>query len=261
LDYEGTALDLSLNWRLRGDILIGVDSRIISYYGGLFDPVIEGWHNFFGFPNGGREYYSKNDVFVNIDNGSGRDISLSHPLVGLGDMDFYGIWTFYSEPFLNMAAAGAVKLPTGSLSSGTGSNFIDLGCQFLSSWEFHPLWMVHFQQGLVLPGDLWTPVGENYASFISSQTFLAIQFMPRYDWSLILQTRINTSPLFSDQIRYTTLWGASPLFTMPQTSLQAGFKKAWKTWALQVHIEEDPLTYEGLDILFSVKITRFFHNL
>ena len=252
LDYEGSIVDLSLTWRPSDNLLLGVDGRLICYYGGFFDTIIEGWHGFFGLPNSSREYFGRNEIFVDVDNMSGQDLHITTPIISMGDTDLYALWTFYSASNLTLAAAGALKIPTGSLETGSGSEHVDGGVQLLGEWSFISSWTLHFQQGVVFP---WN---NSYTAFIQSQTFLGLEYQPFHNWSFILQTRINTSPISSDRYRTYQNLGTVPLFTLPQTSIQVGVKKSYDSWGWQIYFEEDPFTYEGSDILFSLRTFYFF---
>ncbi|MDC7224325.1 MAG: DUF3187 family protein [Spirochaetales bacterium] len=259
LDYESSILDLSYSYRWADDLIFGVEGRLIAYYGGFADSIIENFHSFFGFPNAGREYFDQNDLYIFMDNADGTDLTLESAVLALGDTDLSAVWTFYEEGLFHLALAGALKVPTGSLDSCTGSDWVDAGVQFLGEWTFRSRWSLHFQQGFVIPGDWLGSVlfdWDSYSESPVSQTFLALEFAPRSDWRLISQFRINTSPVSSDLTRTYTLWGDVSFFTLPQTALQIGVKKGFGDWTLQAYFEEDPLTYEGADILVSLRVNR-----
>lgn len=260
LDYESSILEGSFTYRLEDNLMIGIDCRLISYYGGYMDTVIESWHSLFGFPNGGRENFDTNGLSVDLDNSGGRDGSLSDPVLSLGDTDLYALYTVKEATDYTLALAGAVKLPTGSYASLSGSDYLDLGVQFLGQWRFHKRWSVDLQQGFVFPGDVLLGVEEEdgYASKIQSQTFLALQFNPRSDWAIISQFRVNTSPISSEKERYYSYIGIYPFFTLPQIGLQVGAKKSFGDWVVQGYFEEDPFTYEGVDILIAFRGTHYF---
>ncbi|MDC7218383.1 MAG: DUF3187 family protein [Spirochaetales bacterium] len=261
IDYESSILDFSYKQRPADKLILGVDGRIISYYGGWADSVIESFHSLFGFPNAGRQYFDRDDVFADVDNRYGTDLTLDNSVIALGDTDLYGVWTFYEDRVLYLALAGALKLPTGNLNDCSGSGWADGGLQFLGEWDFSPKWALHFQQGFVIPGDWLGDIFfdvDSYSQYPVSQTFLALQYSPRSDWSFLSQFRINTSPISSDRSRYFTTIGEVNLFTLPQTAFQMGVKKAYGPWTLQFYFEEDPLTYEGADILLSLRLNRAF---
>ncbi|MBN2625305.1 MAG: DUF3187 family protein [Spirochaetales bacterium] len=260
LDYESSVLEASYHYRPGDRLILGADLRVISYYAGFMDNVIETFHSLFGFPNGGRELFPRNDLYINMDNRLGADLTQDKPLIAMGDTDLSLVWTFRETSELSLALAGALKLPTGSLETLSGSGYADTGLQILGEWRFHPRWSLHFQEGVVLPGD-WMVRGltgePGYAEKPQSQSYLGLRFSPREDWAVIAQFRINTSPVSSDRVRVYSSLGEVTLFTLPQTAFQLGVKKTFGDWILQCHFEEDPFTYEGADILVSVGITKF----
>jgi len=62
LDSEGVAADLSARIGLnsRSEFIVGLQAS--GQYGGFLDPIINGFHNLFGFPNGGRELRDPNET-------------------------------------------------------------------------------------------------------------------------------------------------------------------------------------------------------
>lgn len=259
IDYESSILEGSLTFRLEEKLLLGLDLRLISYYGGFMDSVIEWWHSLGKFPNGDREFFPVNDVNVSVDNDNGRNLYMSKPSLSLGDTDVYCIWTVKEDFSYALAFAGAVKIPTGSFNNISGSGNTDVGIQILGEWCLNQFWSFHLQQGFVVPFDSIFEVENKYASRIQSQSLFSIQFFPKKDWSIITQIKLNTSPISSNRDKTTDHLGTLSLFTLPQTSLQIGIKKAFDNTVCQIYIEEDPFTYEGVDILISFRLSQHFN--
>lgn len=260
LDYESSILEGRFGYRILDNLLLGAESRLIFYYPGFMDPVIELWHRIFHFPNGGREFFPRGDIDIFIDNSTGRNMSLSGSSAFPGDTDLFCVWTFREGRALILALAGALKIPTGSFSRATGSGYPDAGVQILGEWLFHPRWSVHLHQGFVLPGDLlFGALGEGaYAGRPQWQSFWGLEFRLQESLSLLLQFRVNSSPIASSRTVSKPLCGSIPLFTLIQNSLQLGFRKAWGDWSMQFYIEEDPFPHEGADILFSLSLAKSF---
>lgn len=258
LDYESSLLNSSFTYRLLDRFLIGADFGIISYYGGFMDPIIDIWHNIFNFPDAGREYYSNSELEVLIENSEGKNLTLDDEVIFLGDTDLYGIWNIKENKNYSASIATVIKLPTGSYKYLTSSGYIDLGIQVLA--EFYKInnLVIGFQQGLVFPGDVILQLdnNDNYASRIQSQTFLSLQYYPNNKIGLITQFRINSSPIRSDKIKINNFLGNYTYFTLPQTSLILGIKKYFGSLLTEVSIEEDLLTYEGVDIQFSFRVSK-----
>lgn len=258
IDYESSVLEGSFTYRPENNILLGLDLRFISYYGGFMDSVIEWWHSFGQFPNGDRELFPVNDVNVSVQNNYGSDLYMTEPALSLGDTDIYCIWTIKEETSYSLALAGAVKIPTGSLSSLSGSGYTDFGIQFMGELRLNKNWNFHLQQGIVIPSDSIVEGDRKYASRLQSQSLFSIQFIPKRDWAVITQVKLNTSPISSKRDKTTDHLGTLSLFTLPQTSLQIGVKKAFNNTIWQLYLEEDPFTYEGVDILLSLRLSQLF---
>ena len=259
LDYESTILEGGYRYRISDELMVTADIRLISYYGGVFDPVIERFHSLFGFPNAGRELFDQNRLIIDLDNLDGKDISLDHRALSLGDTDLSGIWTFRERPSFVLAAAGSLKLPTGNLAQASGSGAADVGLQILGEWMIHPRWSFDWQQGVVFPGDWAASLlfgSDTYATRPVSQTTLALGFLPGPDWKILAQIEIETSPIRSGRFRTYSHLGTVRLFTLPQTAFLLGVKKSFGDWVMQVHFEEDPFTYEGADILLALRMTK-----
>lgn len=260
VDYESSVLESSFTYRVSDKLLIGTDIRLISYYGGFMDPVIDFWHDIFDFPGAGRSLYPSSDVDILIKNSSGNSPTLDGDSIYLGDTDIYGVWNIAEDIFYSVALAAAVKLPTGSFTYLTGSNYMDLGLQALGELYLGNRWVLGLQQGVVFPGEviLNRSDEDTYASNIVSQTFLWVEFSPYKDLGFITQFRVNTSPISSTSLTNSQMFGDYYLFTLPQTSLIIGVKKYYKDLLLQLSLEEDPFTLEGVDVQWSFRATKAF---
>lgn len=258
IDYESSVLEGSFTFRPENSILLGVDIRVISYYGGFMDTFIEMWHSVGNFPNGDREFFPRNKVKVSLDNTDGQNLYLTMPVISLGDTDLYCVWTIKEDINYSVALAGAFKLPTGTIENLSGSNSLDTGIQVLGEFYLNKNWGIHIQQGFIFPGDVIYSTGKNYSSRLQSQSLFAFQFLPVPDLSVIVQVQLSTSPIRSHTDKTTPHLGTLPLFTLPQTRLQFGIKKAFHNIIAQLYFEEDPFTYEGVDILISLRLTQYF---
>ncbi len=89
IDYEGYVFEPTVSYNIRDNFEIGLTGRIHGYYAGLFDPVFQGFHDLFGFPNGGRDSYPQKDVYINLHTTTGIDLYMTEPTVTLGDTDLF----------------------------------------------------------------------------------------------------------------------------------------------------------------------------
>lgn len=245
-DYESTIGELGLSFNPLRELQVGMDMRLIAYYRGFGDPFLEGFHGAFGFPNGGREFFLQNQLYINIPNNSGVSLFLDEPVVSFGDIDLWTKWTFFEIPRLSLALLGAGKIPSGRLNTLSGSNYPDLALGILS--DIRALWWlsVYAQAGLVVPFDM-----KSYPMF---NGLAGVEFSPWDFLSFNLQMNLKTSPISG---------GYENHYFQPQINILAGFIFRYKapsrqifTW--QFYLEEDTFTHQGADITFNL---MFIHSL
>ena len=231
---------------------LGITLRCYSYFGGFFDPLIEGFHSAFGLPNASREYFSHDETYISIENDRGLTIELDEPAILLGDTEIFGIWTFFTTSKVAWGMAWALELPTGSRGTPGGNGYTDLGVQLLYERVLGESFVLHLQQGIVVPGELIFGSSESANPYIISQTLACIEWQFASRWSLLGQTRIHTSPISTRMPLNHSLFSNADQFELPVTALQMGFRRSYDSWNLQVYFEQDFLTHEGPDILLSV---------
>lgn len=250
MDYESLVWEESLSYS--GDFgRLSLTLRLFCYYPGFADPLIESFHGIFGFPNGGRGYFPANRLFLNLQGTSGPDSALFQTWAGLGDTELlfqrslvhWGSWDF--------SWSGAISLPTG-IRGLSGSGYPDLGVQLVSLYSGRKNYF-HIQSGLVLPGALL--FDDKSQLRLCWQNLLGWEYAWRPHLSLLTQFQLNTSPLTSPYYRKVLFWDFHAYQVM-QTNLRLGCKWAISRGTFQFYIEEDPITFEGADILVSLGYTH-----
>jgi hypothetical protein len=243
-DYESTVGELGFSFNPLRNLQTGMDMRLIAYYNGFGDPLIESFHRIFGFPNGGREYFLHNQLYINIPNANGIPFFLDEGVVSFGDIDLWSKWTFFEIPRISIAFLGAFKIPSGSLNALSGSGFPDVGLGILSdirTWRFLTLYA---QAGVVLP--------LNMKSYPMFNGLAGMEIHPWNVFSFNLQMNIKTSPI-SD-------YG---FYSLPQTNLLVGFtvrsRARGQDFSWQFYLEEDPFTHQGTDITFNLMFSHTLH--
>ena len=148
-DFSSTAdenLDMEL-WRLNfvttygfyPDFEAGVAVPVLHFGGGFLDGFIQDYHNFFGFPNGGRNLVA-NGVFNYRVSKDGQVVyRVSTPEIGLGDISFFIKHKVLNEGALvpSMAWRFTFKIPSGNPIDGMGSGSpgFGLGLAFEKSYK------------------------------------------------------------------------------------------------------------------------------
>ncbi|OHD15642.1 MAG: hypothetical protein A2Y34_10795 [Spirochaetes bacterium GWC1_27_15] len=260
-DYESLNTEFGVSFYILKNLQVGTDFRLITYYGGFLDSVIEAFHVAFGFPGGARELFEKNRISLNIQNKNGVNLKLEldKPRVSIGDIDLWLKYTFFEKKFMSFAGLFAFKIPTGTISNLSGSGFPDIA--FGLAADFKPVWILslYVQTGIVIPFDSF--------GFTSSKPYpmfnglLAVELNPFDFFSLIVQFNIKTLPI-NDGGDMKFGWDRSiNYYDLPQINTLVGVKFRYKGFAWQIYAEEDSFTNQGTDLtinaMFSYKI-RFF---
>ncbi|GHV77428.1 hypothetical protein AGMMS49942_22490 [Spirochaetia bacterium] len=245
-DYESTVGELGFSFNPLREIQAGMDIRLIAYYNGFLDPLVEGFHRTFGFLNGGREFFLQNQLYINMPNDNGIRFFLNEEVVSFGDIDLWAKWTFFEIPRISLAFLGAFKIPSGSLKALSGSGYPDMGLGILSDirvWRFLTLYA---QAGGVLPF--------NMKSNPMFNGLVGVEIHPWHVFSLNLQMNIKTSPL-----------SGNAYYSRPQTNLLVGFTVrtppgSRQDFSWQFYLEEDPFTHQGADITFNLMFSHTLHH-
>lgn len=129
LDGETYRFNLALRSAITDRFEIGIEVPYVCHEGGFLDSFIEGWHAFFGLPNGGRDQNPRNRLTYRYIKGGQQKIDLSQSASGLGDIRLLGAWQLYrrgGDSRGAVALRGSLKLPTGGSSRLLGSGSTDL---------------------------------------------------------------------------------------------------------------------------------------
>ncbi len=257
MDYESMVFEAGISAPVSERHRIGTVFRLYAYYGGFLDPVIEGFHAVLSLPNASREFFTRGETCISVENNRGVDIELEKAGLLFGDTEVYGIWTFRESGRSAWALSWAVELPTGPAGTPAGNGCIDLGGAVL--WErcIAKRFFLHIQQGFVLPGELLAAKADGRPRPMS-QSLVGIEW-PAGDWRILLQSRIHSSPLTSSMPAPHRLFPQRDYFELPISSVQAGLRRRFGEWSFDAYFEEDALTHEGPDIIVSFGAERLLH--
>jgi hypothetical protein len=105
----------------------GIEMPYVSHSGGFMDSFIENWHSTFGFPNGGRELFPRNQISYLYQRRGVDRVQLTQSTDGMGDVQLLGGWRLPSgKTRWDTALRASLKLPTGDASTLTGSGAADV---------------------------------------------------------------------------------------------------------------------------------------
>ena len=123
LDGETYRSSLMLRRGFRSRWEYFLELSAVGHHGGLFDGFIEGWHQFFGLPQGGRDVAPQDRLAVIYGDGAGTRVDIQRDVFSLGDL-VLGVG--YSLPYWpvqndGLTVRGTMKIPTGAAGSLAGS--------------------------------------------------------------------------------------------------------------------------------------------
>jgi len=254
-DYESLVVELGTAFNIFKNLQAGMDMRVFSYYGGFMDQIIDGVHDFINL-KASRDYFLRNQMYVNIPNNNGIAMYLDEPAAAFGDIDLWGKWTFFENRRLSLAALGAFKLPTGSLSALSGSDYPDAALGLLLDNRALRFLTLYTQAGLVLPF--------NNKSHPMFNGLVGFEVHPWRPISLNLQMNIKTSPITENTIHfsYTKFLGVNTAnyyqYSLPQINLLAGLVIRHCDFTCQIYFEEDFIFNQSTDITLNV---MFLHKI
>jgi len=139
LDGETLRTSIDARFGISRRFEAGIEVPLLLHSGGLFDGTIDGYHDRFGFPDGGRPVFAR-DRFVAGYVGDGASVFIEGPPggVGLGDVVLSGRLAL-SDPATRataIALALELKLPTGDPDRLEGSGSLDYGASLQMSRAF-----------------------------------------------------------------------------------------------------------------------------
>ncbi len=126
-DTEVTRLNFVYSHPFGRRWMLEVDAPIYIYGGGFLDGTIKSWHDSFGFPFDGRTLLPTNVSQIGLFRGADAVYSAGQEGPSLGDVTLRGLYNITPArglvPYLSLS--GAVKLPTGDVTSVFGSGTWD----------------------------------------------------------------------------------------------------------------------------------------
>lgn len=114
---------------LAAGVELEAETGLLHGGGGSFDSFISAWHDFFGFPNSGREAASDDEFDVHVIKGTDEAYSLAPNELGLQDLALtLSFGGEQAEPGRwSSLVRATIELPTGSESAGFGNGEFDFG--------------------------------------------------------------------------------------------------------------------------------------
>ena len=138
VDGETARLTLDLDWGVSRRIDLRATLPFVARTGGFLDGSIEKYHETFGFPDGGRPPFARDQYIVGLsDRGSTVFLDGAPGGVGFGDLllETRVALAPPGSPTFALAATASVELPTGDPDRLDGNGSLDAGVGLIASWR------------------------------------------------------------------------------------------------------------------------------
>jgi hypothetical protein len=255
LDGESERTTLALRYGMGKGFELGVDVPLIGHGGGIFDGFIEGWHDFFGLPQGGRKEAPRNRLLYSYEKDGAERLRLDDSNFGLGDIRLSGAMQLYDDGGADRTALAlrtSVKLPTGSVAKLHGSGSTDLA-----------LWVTGSRDNLLEKWGHWSIFGAAGGMAMTDGRVLREQQNNLVGFGTV---GIGWSPAqviaFKTQISaHTPFYGDSSLPEVGDGAVQliigGTIAFSLKTF-LDIGVSEDLAVYTSPDVALHLGLTRRF---
>lgn len=191
LDMEVWRTDFWLTAGVRDDMEVGMDIPVYHMSGGFLDSFISGFHNLFGFPNGGRESVANNRFDYSFRTAGTERFGFPPVTAGLGDITFRLKHQVAGEDddWPDLSWFAEFKIPTGKASRGLGSGTADFGLGTILSASYKRI-HGHFNAAYYVLGG-----NERLTGFMNNQMFAysvagEVTLLPT--WSLVAELNGST---------------------------------------------------------------------
>jgi len=242
IDGESDKLELSYenaflrSWRYRFSVPIFHDS------GGFLDSAVDRWHRWFGFNQGNRPFYPKNEIAYSY-SGLGN-VDIARPQTGIGDISGELGWYAIDDVHRTVSWWGGLKAPTGSVSKLDSDGAWD-GAVWVHGALRWPKWQLAAELGLAQPFGDEIFAGHAHQPSVFAR-FAATRALGSA-WSLRAQFEGQTRRVADSDIR---LLG-------PSLALSVGaVRRLGERWHLEFGFAEDAAVNTGPDITFFFGIRR-----
>lgn len=256
IDGESYRITLALRHGITEKFEAGIDIPWVGHGAGVFDSFIEGWHDFFGLPRGGRKEAPRNRLLYAYDRYGQEQLRLDNSTFGMGDIRLTGGLQLYHDRQPNPRAVAlrtSIKLPTGSSSRlhGSGSTDVALWVTASDDYPLPDAWghlaLFGSAGGMVMTnGDVLPDQQRNLAGFGS----LGVGWSPA-EW-IALKTQISgNTPFYRDS--------DLPELDNPSFLLTIGGTLAFSSdTALDIGVSEDLAVSTAPDVALHLGLSHRF---
>ena len=246
IDGETHRANLQFRYGIASGVELGLDVPYLSHERGGLDGFIDSWHEFWGFPDGGRPQHPKDQLNFSYQK-YGRQLSgVSESESGVGDVSFSLGYELASSESRQWALRSAIKLPTGDAAAllGSESTDISLGINVSDQGLLQQYNMVlHGSAGVLWMdgGEVLEELREDWVVYGSSTlSWLATD-------SLSLKIQLDAHSAFYDS-------AVKPLGGDSAQIIVGGAIRLSEKWLLDLAVSEDIVVDTAPDVVFHIGI-------
>lgn len=252
LDGETWRSNLSLDYSPVSGLELGISLPYLYHQSGFLDGFIEGWHETFGLPQGGRDQAPRGGLAYNYWAASDRQFNLDSATGGWGDLSLGAGWQLWQKPSSGRALAlrARLKLPTGAAAKFTGSGSTDFALWLSGEQRITTASRPWFVYGG--GGALWSTKGDFLPNHRRQQVFLVSLGLGWQAFETLgLQVQFDGHSAFyhSEQ---SALGRFAGLLSM------GGSLALGKNMRLELAVSEDLLVSTASDVSFHLALRRNF---
>ncbi len=246
LEYDGE----TQRHDLRVDVGLGkgfgafVSLPYVRHLGGSFDSLIDGWHDFWGLPDGARPEQPQ-DALRYLLNGSDGFL-LDDDVSGLGDVELGLSARLLERENWTLSAVAQVKLDTGDVEdfTGSGDTSYSVGLRYSSGHCLVASLSCHLQAGVTDLGSSSFDPGMDEQTVYAGVS-IAWELLPQL--ALLAQLDIHEEIYQREPLAEngTPLWGTLGFRWQPAQG-----------WAIDAHFSEDLSVGTAPDVTFLLGVRR-----
>lgn len=246
LDGETRRHDLRLSAGLGNGVTVFANLPWVSHGGGALDSLIDGWHDFWGMPDGPRPEQPRDALRFAY--GGAPGFLLDDSASGTGDLEFGASIALLRRESLTLAAFAQAKLDTGDARdfTGSGDSGYSAGLRVSSANCVWATLSCHLQLGVSDVGTIaYAPDADNRVVFGA----LALAWGIRENLAVLAQLDVHGTMYSGGALSDsgTPVWGTLGLRWEPA-----------KRWLLEAHFGEDLQVGAAPDITFLMGLKHRF---
>jgi hypothetical protein len=228
---SGFAARLELPWRYTG--------------GGVLDPAIDSWHDFFGLPEGARPTMPTGRIRIVYQRSGATLMNFDSSASGLADASLDFGYSLHSTATTAVAAWLSVKLPTGDADRLTGSGATDVSLAVAGEHRFGDNWSVFGQAAVAQLGD-----GDRFSDQQRDLVWSGFAGVGWRAWrGLELKAQLDAHSAVFDEADLDFLGPALVLTVGGDYRFESG-------WQLDIGVSEDVAVESASDVVFVFGLRR-----